>query len=193
MPLDLKQHENVLFPMPYVPTEQNLFIVTNQRVIHYGEQGHVELPSSDIAFVGRLQRRPMVVFAILCWLAALPLFGVAIWQYSTVYGMDAAPVTALFSSDATEPDPTAPPPPDGEDPTVNWPVVVLKRKILVLALAIVGAGLCVGGLKLFRKKEWFVLCRGGQKVIRVQAKTQIEQTQILMTISAVKGKVKPPS
>jgi len=191
MPLELKLHENVLYPMPYVPTEANLFIVTNQRVVHYGEHGHTEIPSSDVAFVGRLMVRPTQFFAILCWLAALPLIVVAIWQLSTVWGMDSASPMALFSSDA--PDPDAPPPPEGLDPTVNWPLVVLKTRILIIGLAICAAGLLLGGLKLFKKKHYFVICRGGQKVVKVQAKDEIQQTQILMTISAVKGKVKPPS
>jgi hypothetical protein len=192
MPLELKLHENVLFPMPYVPTEQNLFIVTNQRVIHYGENGHTEIPSSDVAFVGRLMVRPRQLFGVLCLLAALPLIVVAIWQLSTVWGMESAGPLALFSS-SDAPDPDAPPPPEGADPTVNWPLVVLKTRILVIALAICGAGLVLGGLKLLKKKHYFVICRGAQRVVKVQAKDEIQQTQILMTISAVKGKVKPPS
>lgn len=191
MPLELKLHENVLFPMPYVPTEQNLFIITNQRVIHYGEHGHMEIPSSEVQFVGRLMVRPMRFYGLLLFLAALPLFIVALWQLSTVWGMESAGPLALFSNDP--PDPDAPPPPEGMDPTVNWPVVVLKTRILVIALAVVGAGLVLGGLKLFKKKNFFVICRGGQKVVKVQAKDEIQQTQILMTISAVKGKTKPPS
>ena len=70
---------------------------------------------------------------------------------------------------------------------------VLKTRILVVVLAICAAGLCLGGLKLFKRKNYFVLCRGSNKVVKVQAKDEIQQTQILMTISAVKGRAKPPS
>ncbi len=191
MPLDLKLHENVLYPMPYVPTELNLFIITNQRVVQYGDRGHLEISTSEVAFVGRLVTRPMRVYAILLFLAALPIAGVALWQLSTVWGMDSAPILSLFSSDDAPPDADAPPPPEGMDPTINWPKVVLKTRILVVALALVAAGLGLAALKLFKKKHYFVLCRGPSHVIKVQAKDEIQQTLILQTISAVKGKAKP--
>jgi hypothetical protein len=191
MPLELKLHENVLFPMPYVPTEVNLFVITNQRVVQFGDRGHLEIPTSEVAFVGRLMTRPMRVYAILLFLAALPIAGFALWQLSTVWGMESAPVLSLFSSEDA-PDPDAPPPPEGMDPTINWPIVVLKTRILVIALAIVAAGLALGGLRLFKKKHYFVLCRGPKHVIKVQAKDEIQQSIILQTISAVKGKAKPP-
>jgi len=111
MALALNKFENVLFPMPYVPTEANLFVITNQRVVHYGEHGHQEFPSHEVNFVGRMMIRPLVVYAILLVCAALPALVIAAWQYSTVYGMESAPITALFSS-SDAPDPDAPPPPE---------------------------------------------------------------------------------
>jgi hypothetical protein len=187
MPLQLKQYENVLYPIPYVPTEANLFVITNQRVIHYSEAGHQELPSHEIHFVGRLMVRPLQVYGLLLIMAALPLFIVAIWQFSTVWGMESAPVTALFSS-ADAPDPDAPPPPEGMDPSVNWPVTVLRTRILVLVLAIAGAGCALGGWKLLKRKSFYVVVRAGNRVAKVAAKDKIQQDLILATVNAVKGK-----
>ena len=39
MPLELAAQEQVLFPSPFVATEQNALVVTTQRVVQYAPHG----------------------------------------------------------------------------------------------------------------------------------------------------------
>jgi len=134
-------------------------------------------------------------FGVILLTAALPLLIVAIWQVASVCNYEAAPLLSLFSSSDTPDDTAQAPPPEGDDATAqpNYPRDVLQVRILAVFLAIAGLGFAIGGLKLVRKKSYFVICRGGTHVIKVEAADHIQQTQILATIDAVKGKTRAPS
>jgi len=70
----------------------------------------------------------------------------------------------------------------------NWPVTVLRTRLMVLGLVILGIGLLIAARRLFKKKQYFIICRAGNRVIKYQAKDNIQQDIILATINAIKGK-----
>ena len=39
MGIELKKGENVFYPAPYVPSEPAFIIVTDQRIVHFGDEG----------------------------------------------------------------------------------------------------------------------------------------------------------
>lgn len=173
VPLTLRPHENVVYPMPYVETEAHPTVVTTQRVVHLGD----EIATRDVKSAGRKTQRPLWVLGLFLILLALPLAGYGGYLMFTVWGMEAAPPTDLLKEEGE-------PPPDGED----WPIHILKVRAAG-AGSLAGAALFgLAGLKLFRRKRWLVICRGGGKALRIQVATEMQQTQVLMTIQAVQGK-----
>jgi len=64
MGIELKKGENVFFPAPYVPSEPALLLVTDQRIIHFGEAGREEIEAKKVSFVGRLQSRPFIAMCV---------------------------------------------------------------------------------------------------------------------------------
>src|SRR5690349_18107286 len=82
--MELSPGENVFYPMPYVEGEAHLLVITNQRVLHFGDAGKQEMPAKQIQFVGRMSGRPYVVLGVvLALLVALPLVGAGIYYIVT--------------------------------------------------------------------------------------------------------------
>jgi hypothetical protein len=84
------------------------------------------------------------------------------------------------------------PPPEGED-AVDWPRTVLLTRIAGIACLVVALGCALGARKLMRKKRFYILCRGARRLLKIEAKDEIQQTQIMVTVTAVKGKAPPPA
>jgi hypothetical protein len=190
MAFAIKAHENVLFPVPYAENEDHPLIITNQRVVQRNQAGMVEMPTSEIHFVGRHTIRPRLPFGIVLAVASLSLLVFGLYQFFSVWGMQMASPLSLLSSNEAEPgaDGEATPPPEGADADVNWPREVLKTRAIG-ALGLVGALLAaLGARALIRKQRFYVICRAGKRLLRIEAPTGILQTQIMVTVSAVKGK-----
>lgn len=64
MPFQPNPDEVVLFPAPFVPTEQHQLVVSNKRVVQFAPEGNfpiADFPLDKIEFVGRMSRRPSLV------------------------------------------------------------------------------------------------------------------------------------
>jgi hypothetical protein len=188
-------HENILFPVPYAENEEHPIIITNQRIVQRNVAGTVELPTKDVHTVGRHVVRPRLPPGIMLLVLALPLLGFGIYELYSVWGMTAASPLSLVGvhddapAEAT-PDAVAQAP-EGEDP-IDWPRTVLLIRIAGIALLAGALGCALGARKLIRKKRYYVVCRGAKRLVKIEAKDEIQQTQIMVTVSAVKGKAPPP-
>ncbi len=184
-------HENILFPVPYAENEQHKLIITTQRVVQSTDAGSVEVPTVEIGYVGRNVIRPRLPLAIVLVCLGIPLLVFGAYEIINVWGYEAAPPTALFgSSDDT--DTAAPPPPDGATPEgmtpEEWRKSVLVTRIIgaICLLAALGCGILAR--KLWKVKHYFIICKTAKRLLRIEAKDEIQQTQIMVTISAIKGK-----
>jgi hypothetical protein len=134
-------------------------------------------------------------------LLGLPLLGYGGYLLYSAWGMKAAPYSALWRETPEEPaeganleDPPPPPPEqEGEVPEevpeekdrVNWPVEVLRTRLT--GQVCFGAGLLLAwvGLKLLRRRRFFILCQGRDVILKVGAESESQQTQMLMTVQAI--------
>src|SRR5947207_7924324 len=109
MGLQLRQHESVLYPTPYMEEEAHPFIITNQRLVQKVDGAERQLETRAIESVGRGQARPLFPLGLVLLCLGLPGFGVGAYLYISVWAMKAAPWKALWQ---------APPeaPPEGVDP-----------------------------------------------------------------------------
>jgi hypothetical protein len=177
MGIELKKGENVFFPAPYVPSEPALLLVTDQRIIHFGEAGREEIEAKKVSFVGRLQSRPFVAMCVVMALIGLPLVLYAANNWFGVIG-DTPAVKDMknFDDQTVTEDNTA------EDP--------LYTKIKTLAMAAVGAGLCFAAYKLIKKKRYIVIVRGGDQILKMRVPDENKQTQVVMTVQAIQQSAK---
>ncbi len=183
-------YENILFPVPYAENEEHPLIITNQRIVQRNPAGTVELPTKEVHFVGRQVVRPRLPLGIMLVALASPLVIFGGYELYAVWGMTAASPLSLVGvhdDDAQPPAAPAEPPPEGEDAT-DWPRTVLLTRIAGIAALAAALGCLIGARKLIRKKRFYVTCRGGKRLIKIEAKDEIQQTQIMVTVSAVKGK-----
>jgi hypothetical protein len=187
-------YENILFPVPYAENEAHPLIITNQRIVQRNATGAVELPTKEVTFVGRQVVRPRLPPGIMLLALAIPLIVFGAYEIYTVWGMTAAsPLTLVGVHDdapaEATPDAVAQAP-EGEDP-IDWPHTVLVTRIIGI-LCLAGAlGCALGARRLIKKKRYYILCRGNQRLMKIEAKDEIQQTQIMVTVSAVKGKAPP--
>src|SRR5687767_2318204 len=87
MSIDLRPGENVFFPVPFAENEAHLLVITNQRVVQFGEEGRQELPAREVSFVGRLSERPFVALGVILAIIGLPLVGLGAYLFLSVKGM----------------------------------------------------------------------------------------------------------
>lgn len=196
MAFSAQPYENILFPVPYAENEEHPLIITNQRIVQRNPAGVVELPAKEVHFVGRQVVRPRLPLGIMLLALAIPLVVFGAYEIYTVWGMTAASPLSLVGvhDDDTQAPPAAPaePPPEGED-AVDWPRTVLLTRIAGVASLAAALGCLLGARRLIRKKRFYVLCRGAKRLIKIEAKDEIQQTQIMVTVSAVKGKAPAPA
>ena len=188
-------HENILFPVPYAENEEHPLIITNQRIVQRNPAGTVELPTKDVHTVGRQVVRPRLPPGIMLLALALPLLGFGAYEIYTVWGMTAASPLSLVGVHDDAPAEATPQAvqeaPEGEDP-IDWPRTVLLTRLAGIACLALALGCALGARKLIRKKRYYVVCRGAKRLVKIEAKDEIQQTQIMVTVSAVKGKAPPP-
>jgi hypothetical protein len=186
-------HENILFPVPYAENEEHPLIITNQRIVQRSQAGAVELATKEVHFVGRQVIRPRLPAGIMLLALAIPLLVFGIYEIQSVWGMTAASPLSLFGvqDDEAAPAPPPEPPPEGEE-GVDWARTVLLTRIAGIACLLAALGCALGARKLIKKKRYYIICRGGKRLVKIEAKDEIQQTQIMVTVSAVKGKAPPP-
>ncbi|MCU1280501.1 MAG: hypothetical protein JWM53_4047 [bacterium] len=189
-------HENILFPVPYAENEEHRLIITNQRIVQRNQAGVVEVPTKEVHTVGRQVMRPRLPPGIMLLMLALPLLVFGAYELYSVWGMTAASPLSLVGVHDDAPAEATPEAvaqaPEGEDP-IDWPRNVLMTRLAgVLALA-AALGCALGARRLIRKKRYYIVCRGARRMLKIEAKDEIQQTQIMVTISAVKGKAPAPS
>jgi hypothetical protein len=124
---------------------------------------------------------------------ALPLAIFGIYEIYTVWGMTAAEPLSLFSSSSPSGDDdvaTQAPAVDADGQPVgeNGPRDVLVARIIGGLCLLVALGGALGARKLINAKRFYVVARGPRRLLRMEVKDEIQQTQVMVTISAVKGK-----
>ncbi len=196
MALQLAPNENVFYPMPYVETEPNLLVITNQRIVNFGDEGKQELPAKQIQFVGRMSLRPLAIFGVILALAGLPLLGVGAYF---IYTSGAIPVKLPIPGAAAPPaagdDPAAAPAEgesgEGDDPAGAAAAPTsgsgVSHKLLGFIMTPVGLILLLLGALMTRLQRHYVLVRGEATAIQIRTKNTIEQTQILATVGALQS------
>ncbi|MDB4968537.1 MAG: hypothetical protein JWN44_4226 [Myxococcales bacterium] len=191
-------HENILFPVPYAENEEHKLIITNQRIVQRSAAGAVEVPTKEVHTVARQMIRPRLAAGVMLLCLALPLAIFGAYEMYSVWGMTAAGPLSLFGVQE-EVDPNAPPAPapaavdvpEGED-AVDWPKTVLLTRIIGAVCLLAALGSAIGARRLVKKKRYFVICRAPKRMVKIEAKDEIQQTMIMVTVSAVKGKAPPP-
>ena len=191
-------HENILFPVPYAENEEHKLIITNQRIVQRSEAGAIEVPTKEVHTVARQVIRPRMAAGVMLLCLALPLVIFGAYELYSVWGMTAAGPLSLFGVQ-DEADPNAPPPPaapatdvpEGED-AVDWPKQVLITRIIGAVCLLTALGCAIGARRLIKKKRYFVMCRAPKRMLKIEAKDEIQQTMIMVTVGAVKGKAPPP-
>jgi hypothetical protein len=185
-------HENILFPVPYAENEQHKLIITTQRIVQTSDAGSVEVPTMEVGFVGRNNVRPRMPLAIGLIVVAIPLLIFGAYEIISVWGYEAAAPTDLFSSSsgdetdtaAAAPDPNAP---EGMSPE-DWKKQVLISRIIGAACVLLALGMGIVARKQFKVRRYFIMCKTAKRLMRIEAKDEVQQTQIMVTISAIKGK-----
>ena len=185
-------HENILFPVPYAENEEHPLIITNQRIIQRQRSpaASVELPTREVHFVGRQVVRPRLAAGMMLLAMALPLLGFGAYQLYTMWGYTMARPLSLFGVADDDAPATLPleVPPEGTEAGVDWPRQVLMTRLVGAACVLAALGCAIGARRLIKKKRFYVLCRGGKRLLKIEAKDEIQQTQIMVTVAAVKGK-----
>ncbi len=177
MGIELKKGENVFYPAPYVPSEPALLIVTDQRIVYFGDEGRQEMESKKVTFVGRLSNRPYLWLCIVLVLIGAPTFLYAANNWFGVIGDTPAVKDMKNFSDQTITEDTG-----AEDPLIT--------KIKTLVMGGFGAGLCFVAFKLIKKKRWIVVVRGGEGLMKLRVPDEIKQTQVVMTIQSMQQTAK---
>ncbi len=177
MGIELKKGENVFFPAPYVPSEPALLLVTDQRVVYFGESGREEMEAKKVSFVGRMSGRPYLWICVVMALIGAPVALYAANNWFGVLGDVAAVKDMKNFSDQTITEDTG-----AEDPLIT--------KIKTLAMAAVGAGLCFVAWRLIKKKRYIVIIRGGDQLMKMVVPDELKQTQVVMTIQAMQQTAK---
>jgi hypothetical protein len=211
MAFQLARGETILYPMPYVEAERPPYVVTNQRLIERSEVGERVLPVKSLVAANRAKSRPYAAWGAFLLCLAVAVAGTGAYFYFSVFGMEAAPYKALLpksdSSEEADPDTddpkppvakTEPPPPLPDDlpddPSIEkdhpvddaWRLQILKTRLLGMGLLGLGAAIGMIGLKIFRKKRFFVVCRTREGMMRILVAGKVQQDIILATLQAVK-------
>ena len=196
MPIKLRPGEIAFYPQPFVESEPNLTVITNQRVVHFGEEGHGEIAAKEVSHLGRVSERPKLLLGILLVVAGLPLLGTGVYLFFsvkgplTLSGLTAAVLPDAGPAPATQAgigdDPSVEVPQDGEAVAVesSSPSNPIVTRLIGLLLAAFGLLMAAGGVLALRIQRHFVMVRGGPQVLRITATDKIQQNQILMTVQA---------
>ena len=185
-----------MFPVPYAENEQHKLIITKQRIVQPTDAGSMEVPTIEVGFVGRNVVRPRLPLAIVLLVLAVPLLIFGAYEVISVWGYEAAAPTALFSSSSTDDtDTAAPPAPDAPDPATpegmspdEWKKQVLVTRLIGFICLALTLGMGIVARKMWKVKRFFIVCKTAARMMKIEAKDEVQQTQIMVTISAIKGK-----
>jgi hypothetical protein len=147
----------------------------------------------EVGFVGRNVIRPRMPLAIGLIVLAIPLLIYGAYSIISVWGYEAAAPTDLFSSSSGDDTDTAAAPvadpntPEGMTPE-EWKKSVLISRIIGLVCLLAALGAAIVARKQWKVKRYFIMCKTAKRLLRIEAKDEVQQTQIMVTISAIKGK-----
>lgn len=70
MPFSPEPQETVLYPAPFVPTEHQVLVISNKRVVQFAPDAETnfpvaEFPLEKIEFVGRISERPGAIMGVI--------------------------------------------------------------------------------------------------------------------------------
>jgi hypothetical protein len=214
MPLDLQAGELVLFPAPFVPTEHHRLIVTNRRVVQYAPVGAfpiAEFEVGKIEFIGRMSERPRKGLAIAIIALGLILFIVGAMKVLPVALYAGA---AKDKTEEVEPEETLDgrlvEGKDNDDEFPFYDKEIEKKSVAAKAgstlkkLKQIKPGLppltkdvkkgllfwflafcCfVPASLLYKKEEFFIFCRCGGALHRLQVQNATQQNVVLTTLQA---------
>jgi hypothetical protein len=209
MALTLARGETILYPMPYVEAERPPYVVTNQRLIERVGQSERLMAVRSLISASRAHSRPFAALGALLVCIGLAGAAAGAYLYYTVTGMEAAPYTALLSSFSSTEEPKEDDDPNPKDPTpapapvdqlpddpsqaggedrpeqTVFKMDVTKTRAQGIGLMAGGALFALLGLRAFRKRRWFVVCRSRDGIMRILVSGETQQNIILATLQAV--------
>src|SRR5262245_6872885 len=83
MPFALRPQETAFFPAPFIDTEVHMLVITNQRVVHFGDEGKQELEAREVNFVARMSERPLLLAGLIAAVLGLPMLVIGIYLFVT--------------------------------------------------------------------------------------------------------------
>jgi hypothetical protein len=190
--IELQPGETVFFPAPFVEGERHRVMITNRRVAQLDGERVRELPAREVTFVGRLSRRPRLALGIAVALVGLALGGAGAWLWIASRSPNTgapAPATPRAAAPIAD-DPAGAAQSDGADDWWSWlprlDLPALPRRPLAIGLAAAGALLLLVGALVALRRRHEVLVRAGEALLRIPARSPVEQTQLLATLQAVR-------
>lgn len=205
MPIKLRPGEIAFYPQPFVESEPNLTVITNQRVVHFGEEGHQEVAAKEVSHLGRVSERPMLLLGIVLALVGLPLLGTGVYLFFSVKGPltlsgltasvlpDAGPAPASQAGIGDDPSVEVPQDEAAAPEPTSSPSNPVVTRLIGLVLAVLGLLMAAGGVLALRVQRHFVMVRGGPQVLKITATDKIQQNQVLMVVQAAQQGARGPA
>ncbi len=199
MPFALRPQEMPLYPQPFVESEVYLLVITNQRLVQFGDEGRQEMEAREVGFVGRMSQRPTLWPGLLLLLVSLPLLVLGVYLVATARGPLVAPAAATAAAPANPADDPAGPADDPAAPLASAASALLSdanwRRLEGAGLGLLGLALLVAGGLLASRQRHLVLVRGGQRMIKLRVASAMEQSQVLSTLGALQqaARAAPPT
>jgi len=174
--IQLRNHESILHPQPYVAEEKPPLVVTTFRVIYSGSGKKQELDAAKITYSGKGVNKQ--------FLALMLVFGVIGAPFLAVGGY----LGFVYKDDVKYP--KGPPPEVKGQP--KKPVTQKQldefadnKLKFVLGLTLLGFGAIMGGgAYLLYKRRLTVVIGGGGRALRIRVKDKMEQDKILTMVGA---------
>jgi hypothetical protein len=174
--IQLRKHESILHPQPYVEEEKPPLIVTTMRVLYSGGAKKQELDASKITYSGKGVNKQ--------FLALMLVFGVIGAPFLVIGGY----MGYVYKDDQKYP--KGPPPEVKGQP--KKPVTQKQldefgenKLKFILGLTLLGFGAIMGGgAYLLYKRRLTVVIGGGGRALRIRVKNKMEQDKILTMVGA---------
>src|SRR5262245_24998515 len=83
MPFALRPQETAFFPAPFIETEVHMLVITNQRVVHFGDEGKQEMEAREVNFVARMSERPLLLAGLIALVVGLPMLVIGAYLFFT--------------------------------------------------------------------------------------------------------------
>ncbi|HKA91667.1 MAG TPA: hypothetical protein VKE22_28585 [Haliangiales bacterium] len=176
MKIQLRNHENILHPQPYVAEEKPPLVVTTMRVFYSGGAKKQELDASKITYSGKGVNKQ--------FLALMLVFGVVAAPFLIIGGY----LGYVYKDDTKYP--KGPPPEVKGQP--KKPVTQKQldefadnKLKFILGLTLLGFGAIMGGGAYLLYKRRLIVVIGGQgRALRIRVKSKMEQDKVLTMVGA---------